>query len=191
MIRDGQRIQRRRVLPAIVAGAALLAGTGGGVARSQGTGGDLLDKLEIADGKLGWDGVTLGMSLVQAERKLGVTLGLDKGVASGCPAFVASAQRNGVTLTLGFPSAKPGAKVEWLRVRFGGEALVVASAAELVAALRAKHPAAAWIRPADQPELAEADDYTPAYEIGGGKEPFVVEFVPRESLTLALRRCAG
>jgi hypothetical protein len=150
----------------------------------------LLDLLEVEGGKLGWDGIQIGMSLVQAERKLGVTLALDKGVASGCPAYVAGGQRRGASLTLGFPSPKPGAKIEWLRVRFAGEAQVVATGAQLAAALRDKHPAAQWIPPGDQPGIAEADDYTPAYTIEG-KEPLAVEFVPSESMTLALRRCLG
>ena len=187
MRRDDRRFQRCRGAAAIA--AVLAVAFAAGLVRAQQPAADLLDRLEISDGKLGWDGVLLGMSLVQAERKLGVTLGLDKGV-SGCPAFVTSAGRNGVTLTLGFPSPKPGAKVEWLRVRFSGEALVVASAADLAAALRAKYPAAEWIPPADQPGATEAEDYTPAYAIGG-KEPLAVEFVPRESMTLALRRCYG
>jgi hypothetical protein len=191
MSRAGRVPERRRpVVPVALALLALVVAQPRPAVRAQADGGDLLAALDAGGDKLGWDGIQLGMSLVQAERKLGVTLGLEKGVSKGCPAFVASGTRNGVTLTMGFPNPKPGAKIEWLRVRFGGESLVLASGPELAAALRAKLPEVAWIAPADQPGATEAEDYTPAYRVPG-KEPAVVEFVPRESMTIAYERCAG
>jgi len=187
MRRNGRRIQVWTCVAVVAFAAAIVLPVCASRAEAQAAATDLLAKLEFDDGRLGWDSIQLGMSLVQAERKLGVTLALNKGLTGRCPAFVASADRNGLTITVGFASPKPGAKVEWMRVGLEGQEMV-ASAAQLAAALRGKHTAAEWIRPADQPELAEADDYTPAYAIPG-KAPQVVRFVPRESMVLALRTC--
>lgn len=153
--------------------------------------GQALAKLSLDDGRLSWDGVRLGMSLVQAERKLGVTLALGKKQEPNpCAKFVAEADRGGVRLTVGFASPKPSAKIVWLHVRFGNEQ-VAASASELAAEIRARFPGAAWVRPANQPDLVESDDLAPTFDIPGGDEPQAVRLAPREALELAAPGCLG
>lgn len=150
---------------------------------------DPLWGLELEKGRLSWDGVALGHSLVQAERKIGTTLAVEPSSDSGpCAPYVARSDHHGLSLTLGFRSPKPGAKIEWLRVRFEG-AQVMASASDLVAALRVKFPAAEWIRPSAPADLVEADDLAPSFVIPGGKEPQAVRFAPREAMLLAAPAC--
>lgn len=150
---------------------------------------DPLAELELEDGKLGWDGVRLGMSLLQVERRVGVTLGLsDRGARPGCSEFATEAERSGLWLVLGFPAAKPGAKLEAIWVRFEGHQ-VAATAAELSAALRARIPQAVWRADPAHPEVTEADDPTPTYLVPA-EAPALVRFTPREGMLIARRDCA-
>jgi len=150
---------------------------------------DPLWGLELEKGRLSWDGVALGNSLVQAEREIGVTLALEPSRDSGpCAPYVARVDHHGLSLTLGFRAPKPGAKVEWLRVRFESQQ-VLAGAAELAASVRAKFPDAQWSRPAEPADLVEADDLVPTYVIPGGKEPQALRLRPREALLLGAPAC--
>ena len=74
------------------------------------------------------------------------------------------------------------------RVRFEGPQ-VLAGAAELSAALKARLPGAEWIRPAEPAGLVEADDLTPIYAVPGGKTPQAVRLLPREAVILAAPEC--
>jgi hypothetical protein len=153
------------------------------------TAGDPLAALDFKKEKLGWDGLYLGMSLVQAERKIGTTLAIDSGPGGECTKFVAVAERHGLRLTLGFPSPKPGARVQWIQVRFEG-AQVLAAGPDLAVSLRAKQPGATWIQPDSPAGLLEEEDLSPAYSIPA-KQPQVVRFEPRESMILAFASCDG
>jgi hypothetical protein len=159
-------------------------------AAAQGAG--ALALLTLEKGALAWDGVGVGSSLVAAERRIGVTLALDRNgesAANACAPFVATADHHGLTLTLGFRSPRPGAKVEWLRVRFEG-AQIASSASDLAAELRARFPGTEWVRPAGAPaDLAETDDLSPTYLVPGGKTPQAVRFAPREWMELAAPDC--
>lgn len=147
---------------------------------------DPLVGFEVEDGRPGWDGVRLGMSLVQAERRLGATLALaSRGTRPVCSSFAAEAEHHGMRLTLGFPSARPGAKIESLWVRFEGQQ-VAASAAELVVALRRHVPSASYRA---RPGLAEADDPTPTYLLTADGRGPAVRFVPREGMLVAAAPC--
>jgi len=151
--------------------------------------GDPLAQLETVKGQLSWDGIALGTSLVRAERLLGVTLAVDRGVGeSPCAEWTSTADRNGLRLTLGFPNARPGAKVQWMRVRFEG-AQILASGVELAAALQRHIPDAKWIQPEGVASLEE--DLRPTFSIPGTKEPQVVQFSPREWMVLAEAACLG
>lgn len=173
-----------------VTAAALLLALGGAPPLAAQPG-QALTKLVVEDGHLAWDDIRLGLSLVQAERKLGVTLALSKNPESNpCAKFVTEAERGGLTLTLGFASPKPSAKVAWLKVRFEG-AQIASSASDLAAELRARFPGAEWIRPAASPDLAEADDLSPTYTVPGGKEPQALRFAPREWMELGTPGCFG
>jgi hypothetical protein len=166
---------------------AMLLGLGGGVATRSAAQppDDPLFGLGLADGRLEWDGIRLGMSLVAAERRMGATLALDRNAEGNCPAFLATADRNGITLTLGFPAAKPSAKVEWIRVRFRGSQLMF-SGPELADALRRKFPGARWVERVAG--LAEEDDLMPTYAIDG-KEPQAVRLAPRDWMVLTRASC--
>jgi hypothetical protein len=168
---------------------ALLVATGAPHLAAQGASPDPLARLAVEDGYLSWDGLRVGMSLVQAERKIGVTLALDRNRDQPCPVWVANAEFHGQSVTVGFPSPKPGAKIQWIQVRFRG-ALVQAGSKELVPALHSRLPAAVWVPPADHPDLTEADDLQPDYTLEG-KEPQALRLAPREWLVLSTRPCIG
>jgi hypothetical protein len=171
-----------------VAAAALILTLGGPSPLAAQTG-QALSKLAIEDGHLSWDGVRLGLSLVQSERKLGVTLALSRNPETNpCAKFITEAERGGLTLTLGFTSPKPSAKIAWLKVRFEG-AQIASSASDLAAELRARFPGTEWIRPASPPDLVEGDDLSPTYAVPGGKEPQALRFAPREWMELATPEC--
>jgi len=177
---------RTRIRTAVTAAALLLATSSPPLAAQNG---QALSKLALEDGLLSWDGIRLGLSLVQSERKLGVTLALSKNPEEiPCAKFVTEAERGGLTLTLGFPSPKPSAKISWLKIRFEGEQ-IASSASDLAAELRARFPGAEWIRPAGQPDLVEADDLGPTFAVPGGKEPQAIRFAPREWMELATPAC--
>lgn len=148
---------------------------------------DPLAGFEADESGAGWEGIRLGMSLVQAERRLAVALSLRESENARCGRFVAGAERGGLALSVGFPSAKPGAKIETLFVRFEGYQ-VLASGADLVASLKAKVPAARYVPDADSPDRPEADDPAPVYELPG-KTPVAVQVRPRDGLLFAPLSC--
>lgn len=150
-------------------------------------GGDPLEGLEAGAGWVGWDGIRIGMSLVQAERRFGGALSLTEVPGSRCGRFAASAERDGLDLRVGFPVAKPGAKVESLFVRFEGYQ-VVATAAQLAASLKAKLPAARYLPDPSTPDRPEADDPAPVYELPG-PTPLVVALRPRDGLLIGPPDC--
>jgi len=148
---------------------------------------DPLAKLSIQKGELAWDDVALGMSLVHAERVIGVTLAIDHGTGeSPCATWTATADREGLQLTLGFETPKPGAKLAWLRVRFEGDQ-ILASGRQLADALKGHFPDATWVQPKETPSLE--DDLRPVFSVPGTKEPELVQFAPRESMVLARNGC--
>ena len=152
---------------------------------------DPIPLFEIEDGQPGWDGIRLGLSLVQAERRLGATLALaPRGARPVCSSFAAEAEHHGIRLTLGFRSARPGAKIESLWVRFEGQQ-VAASASDLVAALRRHAPAATYRADRERPALAEANDPTPTYLLSEDGLGAAVRLVPREGMLLAEPGCLG
>ena len=169
--------------------AAMLVATGAPRLTAQDASPGLLARLSVEDGYLSWDGLRVGMSLVQAERKIGVTLALDRNRDQPCPVWVANADFHGQSITVGFPTPKPGAKIQWIQVRFRG-ALVQAGANELVPALHSRLPEAVWVPPAEHPDLAEADDLQPDFTLEG-KEPQALRLAPREWLVLSTRPCIG
>lgn len=171
---------------------AVLAATAAPPPRAAAQESGALALLTLEKSGLAWDGVGVGNSLVAAERRIGVTLALDRNPENGanpCAPFVATADHHGLTLTLGFKAPRPGAKIEWLRVRFEG-VQIAASASDLATELRARFPGVEWVRPAGaSADLAEADDLSPIYLVPGGKTPQAVRFAPREWMELAAPDC--
>lgn len=178
-MRDGMRTAWRGT--ALVALVALGATAGSGQQQ------DALDKLTVEDGLLAWDGIRLGMSIPQIERRVGATIAIERSKEGGCPAYVARAEHHGLSLTIGFPSPKPSGKVEWLMVRFEGHQ-IQASGADLVASLKKKIAGVEWLPPAEPAGIPESDDLEPDFAVPG-KEPQVVRFYPRESMLLAKKSC--
>ena len=167
------------------AGAAVLFGATALLAQ----GGGVLDKLTLDDGLLSWDGVRLGMTIPQIERRVGATVAIQKSKEAGCPVWIAEAEHHGILLTIGFPSPKPSGKVESIRVRFDS-ALTMASGRDLATALRAKFPDLQWLPPKEPAGIKEEDDLEPDYSVSG-KEPQIVRLYPRESLVLGKASCIG
>lgn len=178
-MRDGMRTAWRGT--ALVTLVALGATAGG--AQQQ----DALDKLTVEDGLLAWDGIRLGMSIPQIERRVGATIAIERSKEGGCPKYTARAEHHGLSLTIGFPSPKPSGKVEWLMVRFEGYQ-IQASGADLVASLKQKIAGVEWLPPAEPAGIPESDDLEPDFAVPG-KEPQVVRFYPRESMLLAKKSC--
>jgi hypothetical protein len=148
-----------------------------------------LARLEVSGGKVGWDGVALGMSSVQVERRTGVTLAMQSGTESSaatCRAFTVTVERDTLSLTLGFPTSKPGAKLQSIYVRFEGYQLTAKQEA-LVRELKEKIPGAAYQPPKLTPPPAEADDPAPAYLIPGTET--AARLVPGDGLWITLRTC--
>lgn len=150
-------------------------------------GGDPLAGLEVGEDGVGWDGIRIGMSLVQAERRFGGALSLTEIPGGRCGRFVASAERDGLDLRVGFPAARPGAKVETLFVRFEGYQ-VVARAADLAASLKAKLAEARYRPDPAFPDRAEAEDPAPVYELPG-KTPLLIALRPRDGLLIGPPDC--
>jgi hypothetical protein len=168
--------------------AALVAlGATAGIGQQAGQQTDALDKLSLDDGLLMWDGVRLGMTIPQIERRVGATIAIQKSKEPGCPAFTAQAEHHGLSLTIGFPSPKPSGKAEWIRVRFEGHQ-IQSSGVDLAASLRQKVPGVEWVPPAEPAGIPESDDLEPDFAVPG-KEPQVVRFYPRESMILAKKSC--
>jgi hypothetical protein len=166
------------VLRAVWALAACL-GTAAQPARAE-----LLARFETQPA--GWDGIRIGMSLVQLERRVGETLSVTPGSGTPvCSRFASRADYEGYRVVMGFASAKPGAKLESLWVDFDGEE-ASAGAADLEAALRRRLPAASELRDATPPA---GSGRPAAVYLLPGEPPVVVRFVPREGLLIALRSC--
>jgi hypothetical protein len=149
---------------------------------------DPLDGLEVSAKRIGWDGVELGMSFVQAERRFGTTLPLSENPKARCGRFVSGSERGGLSMQVGFPSSKPGAKIETIFVRFEGQQ-VTADAAALVAALRARLPDARYVPDADMPDTTEAEHPAPTFEVVLGEETYAIQLRPRDGLFMARRDC--
>ena len=143
-------------------------------------GGEALDPLVLDDGLISWDGIRLGMTIPQIERRVGATVAIQKSPEPGCPTWIAAAEHHGLSLTIGFPSPKPSAKAESIRVRFEGN-LIQASGPDLVAALLKKFPDARWLPPKEPAGITVEDDLEPDFSIPG-KEAQVVRFYPREAI---------
>ena len=149
---------------------------------------DPLDRFEVGKTGPGWDGIELGMSLVKAERLLGATLAISSGERRPvCSEYAAEVDFNGQRLVLGFPSARPGAKIDSIWVRFEGEQ-IAASRGRLVEALRSRAPGMVWIPDPEHPEAIEQDDPTPVYQLVGSPAS-VVKLTPREGIQIARREC--
>lgn len=148
--------------------------------------GEPLARLDV--GPPGWAGIRLGMSLVQLERRLGVTLSVSPGAGQPvCSRFATRGDYEGYRLVMGFSAAKPGARLESLWVQFGG-AEAGASAPALASALRSKAPQAAYLIDPKDPAASEAADARPIYSLAG--EPAaVIRFFPRDGALIALRSC--
>lgn len=147
-----------------------------------------LAKLEGAGGKVGWDGVQLGMSSVQVERRTGVTLAMQpaSGKVPSCRAYSVAVERDTLRLTLGFPSSKPGAKLQSIYVQFEGYQ-VTAKQEALVAELKEKLPGATWIAPPGASPADEAHDPAPAYLVPGSQA--AARIVAGAGLWLTLPSC--
>ena len=147
-----------------------------------------LARLEVAGGKVGWDGIALGMSSVQVERRTGVTLAMQPapGAAPSCRAYAVAVERDTLSLMLGFPTSKPGAKLQSIFVRFEGYQ-VTARQEALVEELKERVPGAAYQPPNQTPPPAEAADPAPVYLIPGTE--FAARLVPGEGLWITLRSC--
>ncbi|MBP9146571.1 MAG: hypothetical protein KBF21_09030 [Thermoanaerobaculia bacterium] len=149
-----------------------------------------LAQLEFEKGKAGWDGISLGMSIVQVERRTGLTLAMQGGEGkpsdSGCKAYLVGVERGTLRLTLGFPSAKPGAKLQSIYVHFEGYQ-VTAKSAELVAELKSRIPGVTYMPQTGIPPHTEPDDPAPEYYLPGNI--YAARLVPGDGLWLTLADC--
>lgn len=174
---------------ALLATLGYLSAASGPGAAQQAADEDPLAGLEISADGVGWSGVRLGMSLVQAERRFGVTLALEAGSKGRCGKFVAGAERDGLNLSVGFQTPKPGAKIETLYVQFEGYQ-VAANAQDLVASLRRKAPDARYIADPELPDRDESNDPSPKFEVDG-KVPAVIHLRTRDGLMISSRDCVA
>jgi hypothetical protein len=172
---------------AVLVTLGILAGAAGPGAAQQAADEDPLAGLEVSAEGVGWSGVHLGMSLVQAERRFGTTLALEAGSKGKCGKFVAGAERDGLNLSVGFASPKPGAKIETLYVQFEGYQ-VAADAQHLIASLRRKAPEARYLADPDLPDRNESNDPSPKFEVDG-KIPVVIHLRTRDGLMISRRDC--
>lgn len=149
-----------------------------------------LARLETAGGKVGWDDITLGMSSVQVERRTGVTLAMQESPASTagktCRAYTVTVERGTLRLTLGFPTSKPGAKLQSIFVHFEGYQ-VTAKSAELVAELKSRIPGVTYMPQTGIPPHTEPDDPAPEYYLPGNI--YAARLVPGDGLWLTLADC--
>src|SRR5690606_24504820 len=125
--------------------------------------------------------IELGMTFVQAERRFGTTLPLTENPGARCGRFVSASERGGLSIQVGFPSARPGARIETMFVRFEGDQ-VNADAAALIAALRARAPDATYLPDADLPGTTEADHPAPSFEVTRDGQAWVIQLRPRDGM---------
>ena len=148
-----------------------------------------LARLRVEGEKVGWDGVEIGMSVVQAERRVGTSLALSRSSSTRCPGYSVDVEHQAVRLSLGFPSNKPSAKIESIYVRFGGYQ-TLAKRAELAAELKRIAPGATYFAPSQFPELKEDEAANPTYSLPG--EPgYTVRIEPGAGLLLTRKECLG
>jgi hypothetical protein len=148
-----------------------------------------LSRLHIDAKKVGWDNIEIGISIVQAERRSGLTLALTAIPSAQCGRYRVDIERDTLRLTLGFPGSKPGAKLDYLFVHFEGYQ-VLAKRDELVAELKRIAPGAVYFAPAKLPDLAEADAADPMYALPG-EAGLAVRVEPGAGLLLTRRDCMG
>lgn len=151
---------------------------------------DPLEGLEATSRSVAWSGIELGMSLVQVERRSGLTLALTERKEADCGRWRARFDRAGLTIEAGFETGRPSAKLVWLSVQFEGYQLA-ASLQDLVQALQARLPQARY-RP--DPHLGSKEpfeDPSPEYELALGGRTVLIELLPREGMTLRLEGCRG
>jgi hypothetical protein len=143
-----------------------------------------------ADGKkVGWDGVELGMSVVQAERRVGVALALSATGRDSCGTHAVDVERGTLRLTLGFPGARPGAKLETLYVHFEGYQ-ALAKRETLVAELKRIAPGVVYVAPKAFPDLTESEAADPTFALPG-EGGYGVRLDPGRGLFLAPLDCIG
>lgn len=167
-------------------GAALLLGVSALLAQATET---PLARLRIEPKRVGWDGVELGMSLVQVERRVGLTLALRSDGRDGCGSFGVDIERGTLRLSLGFPSARPGAKLESLYVHFEGYQ-VLARRGDLIAEFRRLASSATYFPDPKFPDLTEDEAADPTYSLPG-EGGWAVRIEPGRGLLLAARPCLG
>lgn len=165
-------IARRRIAAGVLCALALA-----GAARAE----EPLARLEVRPAP-GWNGLRIGMSLVQLERRLGATLGIeDARDQPVCSRYAAQADHDGYRLVLGFAAAKPSAKLESLWVQFAGAESSLSPAA-LEAALTKRVP------DAERLEDGSPEAPRPTYLVAA--DPAVaVRLFPGDGLLLARRDC--
>lgn len=146
-----------------------------------------LARLRLDPKHTGWDGVELGMSFVQAERRAGTTLPLTEVPTAECGRYRVQIERDTLRLTLGFPSAKPAAKLDYLYVHFEGYQ-VLAKRDELVAELKRIAPGVVYFAPAATPEVAESEAAVPTYALPG-EAGFAIRIEPGAGALLTRRDC--
>jgi len=149
---------------------------------------DPLADLEVSGKNVGWGGIRIGMSYVQAERRARSTLPLTERPGAQCGSFATGAELGGLLLTLGFSGSRPGDKIETIFVRFEGYQ-VAASAADLVTSLRKKAPAAVYRHDPTGTWTEENEDPAPVYYLDAGKESYAIQLRPRDGILLARRGC--
>lgn len=169
-------------LPVLVAQAAVVAGQQAGTRVEP-----ALARLEVGAKRAGWDGIELGMSLVQVERRAGQTLAVTPTGKPGCGAAKIELDHHSLQLSLDLDGAKPGAKVRRILVRFEGYQ-IAAGRADLVEELRGMAPGIVYLPPSGSPETIEADDPRPTYLLPGAAGS-AVRLMPRFGLLLASRDC--
>lgn len=149
---------------------------------------DPLAALEVSGKGVGWGGIRLGMTFVQAERRAGSTLPLTERPGAQCGSYGSGAELGGLLLTLGFSGSRPGDRIETIFVRFEGYQ-VAASAADLAASLRKKAPNAVYRPDPTGTFTEESGDPAPVYYVDAGKESFAIQLRPRDGILLARRDC--
>jgi hypothetical protein len=149
---------------------------------------DPLAGLELTEKRIGWDGVGLGMSKVQAENRFGLPLSLMEKPRARCGRFVVAAEREGQVLEVGFTDARPAAKIEDLNVRFEGEQ-AQAGMADLLASLLKIAPDATYVPDPQFPEQTEATDPAPVYRIVRRKQSLAVQLRPGDGVRVTASDC--
>ena len=143
--------------------------------------------LRVEEKKVGWEDVELGMSVVQAERRTGTSFAMSKTPTGRCQSYAVDVDHHSARLTLGFPSAKPGAKLEWIYVRFSGYQSL-AKRADLVAELKRLAPGATYFAPPAHPDLKEEEAADPTFALPG-EGGWGARIEPGAGLLLGRREC--